>query len=99
MAKEKSVVVSLDYPMQLADKRLDSITFRRPTMGDLLDNPVRDGMDFVGEMRLFATLSDLHEEDLRLMDSEDYLKLQLQYESFRGAKQPPKKTGDDAAAR
>ena len=99
MAKEKSVVVSLDYPMQLADKRLDSITFRRPTMGDLLDNPVRDGMDFVGEMRLFATLSGLHEEDLRLMDSEDYLKLQQQYESFRGTKQSPKKTGDDAAAR
>ena len=46
-------------------------------MGDLLDNPVRDGMDFAGEMRLFATLSGLHEEDLRLMDSEDYLKLQL----------------------
>lgn len=99
MTKERSVTIPLDYPLQLADRRLDGITMRRPTMGDLIDNPVRDGSDFIGEIRLFATLCGLHEDDLRMMDSEDYLKLQLQYASFRGGKQPEKTPGDDAAAR
>lgn len=99
MAKEKNVTIALDYPIQLADRELESVTMRRPTMGDLIDNPVRDGLDYRGEMRLFSALCDLHEDDLRMMDSEDYLKLQLQYVSFRGAKQPENTQGDDAAAR
>lgn len=99
MAKEKNVTIALDWPVQLADRKLDSVTMRRPTMGDLIDHPVRDGSDFIGEIRLFATLCGLHEDDLRMMDSEDYLKLQLQYASFRGAKQPENTSGDDAAAR
>lgn len=99
MTKERSVTIPLDYPLQLADRRLDGITMRRPTMGDLIDHPVRDGLDYLGEIRLFATLCGLHEDDLRMMDSEDYLKLQLQYASFRGAKQSENTPGDDAAAR
>lgn len=99
MAKEKNVTIALDWPVQLADRKLDTVCMRRPTMGDLIDNPVRDGLDYLGEIRLFAALSGLHEDDLRAMDAEDYLKLQQQYAFFRGAKQPENASGGDAAAR
>ncbi len=71
MAKEKNVTIALDWPVQLADRKLDSVTMHRPTMGELIDNPVRDGVDYLGEARLFAVLCGLHEDDLRMMDAED----------------------------
>lgn len=84
MTKEKFVTIPLDYPMQLADSRIDGVSLRRPTMGDLEDFPVNAGTGLKEEMALVAHLCDLHTEDLRQMDAEDYGKLQTQLLQFRG---------------
>jgi hypothetical protein len=84
MAKEKSVTIPLDFPLELADRKLDAVTIQRPTMGDLEDYPVNAGTGLKEEMALVAHLCGLHAEDLRQMDAEDYDKLQKQLLLFRG---------------
>ncbi len=84
MTKQKSAIISLDCPVQLADRLLTEVTMRRPTVGDLIDHPIRDVQDMKGELRLYAWLCNLSEEDLRLLDMEDYAKIQRQYLFFRG---------------
>lgn len=81
--KAKTATITLEYPVQLADKMLEAVTMRRPTMGDVLDNPVKGELDFAGEMQLYATLCDLRTEDMRGLDPLDYQKLQEQYALFR----------------
>lgn len=81
--KAKTATITLEYPVQLADKMLEAVTMRRPTMGDVLDNPVKGELDFAGEMQLYATLCDLRTEDMRGLDPLDYQKLQKQYALFR----------------
>lgn len=88
MTKDKTATITLDFPVQLADRLLTEVTMRRPTMGDLMDHPVSDARDFQGESRLYAALCDLKSEDLRNMDAEDYMKLQLQFMNFRGTSLP-----------
>ncbi len=84
MAKEKCITIPLDFPMELADRKLDAVTIQRPTMGDLEDFPVNASTGLKEEMALVAHLCDLHVEDLRQMDAEDYGKLQKQLLLFRG---------------
>lgn len=84
MAKEKNVTIALDFPVELADRKLDAVTIQRPTMGDLEDFPVNASTGLKEEMALVAHLCDLHTEDLRQMDAEDYGKLQKQLLLFRG---------------
>ena len=84
MAKEKCVTITLDFPMELADRKLDAVTIQRPTMGDLEDYPVNASTSLKEEMALVAHLCGLHAEDLRQMDAEDYGKLQKQLLLFRG---------------
>ena len=84
MAKEKCVTIPLDFPVELADRKLDAVTIQRPTLGDLEDFPVNASTGLKEEMALVAHLCDLHAEDLRQMDAEDYDKLQKQLLQFRG---------------
>lgn len=81
--KAKTATITLEYPVQLADKMLEAVTMRRPTMGDVLDNTVKGELDFAGEMQLYAVLCDLRPEDMRGLDPVDYQKLQEQYALFR----------------
>ena len=32
MAKEKSVTIQLEFPVELADRKLDAVTIQRPTL-------------------------------------------------------------------
>lgn len=84
MAKEKTATIRLGCPVQLADRLLTELTMRRPTVGDLLDHPIRDVQDMAGELRLYACLCNLNEDDMRRLDMEDYAKIQRQYLFFRG---------------
>lgn len=90
--KERSVTIPLDFPLELADRKLEEVIFRRPTMGDLADFPVNQTTNLEDEMALVGQLSDLHVDDLRRMDSEDYAKLQKQLLQFRGI---PLEEGDN----
>ena len=40
---EKTAKIALLYPAQLSDRTLSSITMRRPTVGDMLDYPIKNG--------------------------------------------------------
>lgn len=40
---EKTAKITLRYPAQLSDRTLSSITMRRPTVGDMLDYPIKNG--------------------------------------------------------
>lgn len=84
MTKAKTAIIRLDCPVQLADRQLSEVTMRRPTVGDLLDYPIRDVQDMAGELRLYACLCNIHEDDMRKVDMEDYAKIQQQYLLFRG---------------
>lgn len=94
--KAKTATITLEYPVQLADKVLEEITMRRPSMGDLLDFPLERGT-LEAEMQLVGHLCGLKLEDLRLVDGEDYGKLQLQLITFRTGK-PPRNAANSAAA-
>ena len=82
--KEKTVDITLDYPVHLADRELENVTMRRPSVGDLMDFPVNATTGLKEELALVAHLCELHVDDLRLMDSEDYGRLQKQLLRFRG---------------
>lgn len=88
MSKDKTATITLDYPIQLADRLLTEVTMRRPTLGILMEYPVNDARDYAGESKLYAALCGLNAEDLREMDAEDYSKLQLQFMNFRSATRP-----------
>lgn len=94
--KAKTATIKLDYPVQLADKMLEAVTMRRPSMGDLLDFPLEKGT-LEAEMQLVGHLCGLKQEDLRLVDGEDYGKLQLQLITFRTGKSP-RNTANGTAA-
>lgn len=83
--KPKTEAITLSFPLQLADRELVSVTMRRPTMGDILDHPINGNGDIAGEMQLIGALCGLKQEDLRLMDAEDYWRLQDQLVRFRAA--------------
>lgn len=89
--KDRTVVVELDFPIQLADRLLDKISLRRPTMKDLRINPIKGQDDVAGEMRHFGALTGLKLEELDMLDIADYQKLQEAYISFR----TPTGTGRD----
>ncbi|WP_165071065.1 phage tail assembly protein [Desulfovibrio sp. ZJ200] len=97
MSKPRTATIKLDYPVQLADRELTEVTMHRPSMGEIIDNPVRDALDMAGELKLYAVLCGLPEEDLRLLDSEDYARVQQQYLTFRGIT-PGRRTAASGAA-
>lgn len=83
MDNRKEVEIALDFPVQLEGRKLERVIMRRPTVGDLLDNPIRDVNDLDGETRLFGKLCGLVTEDMRRLDMKDYHKIQNQYLLFR----------------
>lgn len=79
----RSAALSLGYPVQLADRRLEEVTMRRPNMGDLLDHEPKGPDDVATEMELIGALCGLKISEMRLLDSTDYARLQDQYVRFR----------------
>lgn len=80
---EKSII-TLDYPLQLADGTRTELEMRRPTLGDVMDHPIKGDYDMKGESSLLASLCGLKPEEARSMDLHDYRKLQAQLVRFRG---------------
>lgn len=81
MARERTI--KLDFPIQLADRVLNEITMRRPIMRDMVNSNIQaNKLD--QDMALIAKLCNLTPDDLELMDTCDYDKLQNQLFRFRG---------------
>ena len=79
----RNETIKLDYPIQLADRLLEEVTMRRPTMSDLRKNPVSGPGDIEGEMKQIGVLCGLRLEELDAMDASDYTRLQDVYVRFR----------------
>ena len=89
---EKTAKITLQCPVQLADRTLSVLTMRRPTVGDMLDFPIRNG-GLDEEAALIGMLVGLRVEDLRELDMQDYERLQDQLLTFRGQKRPVRDAG------
>lgn len=80
---EMTKTITLDFPVQLADRKLSEVTIRRPIMRDMLKHKLDQASGLTGEMALIADLSGLVREELELFDTYDYEKLQAQLLRFR----------------
>lgn len=83
--KPREETLELDYPIQLADRLMETVTIKRPTMGALKKHQVKGERDVDGEMRLFCALTGLRMEEMELVDAGDYARLQATYLRFRGS--------------
>lgn len=79
----KSETIKLEFPIQLADRTLEEVTIRRPTMLDLRKHPVKGIGDIAGEMKQMCALTGLRLEEMDMMDAADYFRLQEVYLQFR----------------
>jgi len=80
---KRSETIKLEFPIQLADKLLEEVTMRRPTMSDLRKYRIKTTDDLEGEMKQLSALCSLRLEELDMMDAADYARLQDMYVRFR----------------
>lgn len=81
----KEVEITLDFPVQLADRLLEKVVMRRPVMKDILKNNMGLDMDMQDAVNLIADLCGLVAPEMEEMDTCDFEKLQKQLLAFRGA--------------
>ena len=84
MDKSTTREVSLEFPLQLADRKLDKIFMRRPVMRDMLKHKIGPRSGLQEDINLIADLCGLCPEDIEGLDTVDYEKLQDQLFRFRG---------------
>jgi hypothetical protein len=82
---KRSETITLNFPVQLADRLLTEVTMRRPVMKDLRLNTIKNGEDLNGEMKLIGALCGLRMEEIELMDAADYGRLTDLFVRFRAA--------------
>jgi len=96
MMETRSETLTLDYPVQLADRLLTEVTIRRPMMRDLRKYPIRGEQDIEGELQQFAALCNLRMEEIEQLDTADYARLQEIYLRFRTPAKQRADTGSGA---
>lgn len=80
----RQVEITLEFPVQLADRKLEKLTMRRPTVRDWLKYDLKDDFSFKDSVGLLADLCGLVPDELEMLDFYDFEKLQAQLLSFRG---------------
>jgi hypothetical protein len=85
MEPNRSETITLEYPIQLADRLVTEVTIRRQTMKDLRLNPVKGSEDLTGEMKLIGVLCGLRLEEIDGMDAADYGRLIDAFQRFRSS--------------
>lgn len=83
--RRKEMEIVLDFPVQLADRKLEKVTMRRPVMRDMLKNQSGAQMTLKDTVALIGDLCGLVPDEMELLDSIDFEKLQDQLLAFRGA--------------
>ena len=84
MDKSLEKEIRLEFPVQLADRKLESVTMRRPLMRDMLKHNIGPKSGLREDINLLADLCCLCPEEVEMMDTVDYEKLQDQLFRFRG---------------
>lgn len=84
MPSVTSVSIVLEFPVQLADRKISEVTMRRPVMRDMLKHNISPQSGLAEDMALIADLCGLAVDDLESFDTMDYEQLQKQLLRFRG---------------
>lgn len=85
----REVEITLDFPVQLPDRKLEKVTMRRPNVGDLIRHNINGaGYDLKDDIAFYADLCGLVPDEMELFDFADYEKIQQQFFSFRGVSGP-----------
>lgn len=85
MDNRKEVEIALDFPVQLADRKLERVIMRRPTIGDLLKHNINGAnYELKDDIGFYADLCGLVSDDMEKLDMTDYEKIQKQFFRFRG---------------
>lgn len=87
MDNRKEVEIALDFPVQLADRKLEKVTIRRPLMRDMLKHQIGLDMTLQDTVNLIADLCGLVPDDVEALDTCDFEKLHSQLLRFRGVSQ------------
>lgn len=89
--KPREETIVLDYPVQLADRLLEEVVLKRPSMKVLKKYQIKGENDVDGEMKQFCALTGLRMEEMEELDAADYARLQETYIRFR----TPSRRGDN----
>ena len=85
MDKRQEVEIELDFPVQLADRKLEKVVMRRPTIGDLLKHNINgENYQLSDDIGFYAGLCGLVPDEMEQLDFMDYEKIQQQFFRFRG---------------
>lgn len=85
MDKRREVEIGLDFPVQLADRLLEKVKMRRPTIGDLLKHNINgENYNLRDDIGFYADLCGLVPDEMEMLDAMDYEKIQEQFFRFRG---------------
>lgn len=87
MDKRKEVEIVLDFPVQLADRKLEKVVMRRPKMKDMLKYDFAT-LSLAESIKLIASLCGLVPEEVEELDSSDFEELMNQFLRFRGVAVP-----------
>ena len=93
--KQETVEITLDYPIDTGNGRVEKLNIRRPKVRDVKAAARFGKTPEDQETGLFAVLTGLVPEDFNGMDLIDYAKLQ---DSFRGFLDRPGRSVDAALA-
>ena len=81
--------IILEYPIEVKGIRINEISLRRPTVGDLLDAERGNADDKTAEIRLLANLAMMAPDEIKLLDLYDYGQLQAALGKFQTAQKQP----------
>lgn len=85
MDMRKEVEITLDFPVQLADRKLEKVVMRRPSIGDLLKHNINgENYQLKDDIAFYSDLCGLIPDDMEMLDFMDYEKIQDQFFRFRG---------------
>ncbi len=88
---EHTIVIKLEYPVQLPEGLLAEVSMRRPKLKDLLKHSTdKPSYGMKEEANLLADLCNMNPEDLGELDSMDFEALQQQLVRFRTKEEKPK---------
>lgn len=89
MDRRKEVEIRMDFPVQLADRVLDKVIMRRPTVGLLLKHNINgSNYNIRDDIGFYAELCGLVPDEIEQLDFTDYEKIQEQFFRFRGISRP-----------
>ena len=86
MDMSREAVIILDFPVQLADRKVTEVTMRRPVMRDLIKHNITQKSDLRDDVNFIADLCNMTIEEMEYFDASDFEKLQAQLLRFRGVR-------------